>query len=148
VDSKVLRYSVGNEHNPGDPWGRSELVITPDGVARLVHHYSRIARVSAWTARVDPAALDALWAALDQAGFPATPTATFVPGASLRRLVVEADGQSGQAIVDWHQAASLPGYGQAFDVLDGVVRQMSGDSVPYPTKQPTIVHDIEAVAVD
>jgi len=26
----TIRYSVGNEHNPGDPWGRSELVIRAD----------------------------------------------------------------------------------------------------------------------
>jgi len=32
---RVLRYSVGNEHDPGDPWGRSELVIDQDGTARM-----------------------------------------------------------------------------------------------------------------
>lgn len=39
--SFTVRYSVGNEHNPGDPWGRSELVIHADGSARLDHHFSR-----------------------------------------------------------------------------------------------------------
>ena len=37
----TVRYSVGNEHDPGDPWGRSELVIHADGSARLDHHFSR-----------------------------------------------------------------------------------------------------------
>ena len=36
----TIRYRVGNEHNPADPWGRSELVIHPDGSARLDHHFS------------------------------------------------------------------------------------------------------------
>jgi hypothetical protein len=30
-----IKYTVGNEHNPGDPWDRSELSIAADGSARL-----------------------------------------------------------------------------------------------------------------
>jgi hypothetical protein len=136
---------VGNENNPGDPWGRSELVVRPDGTARLDHHFSRVRRVGAWTARVDPTALDALWAALDRAGFPATPGGPLLPGATLRRLTVEADRTSQQAYVDWHKSASLPGYAEAFDILDGVIRQMSGEEVPFPSKQGPIVSSVEAV---
>jgi hypothetical protein len=139
---RVLRYSVGNEHNPGDPWGRSELTIQPDGSASLEHHFSRAPRVDAWTGQVDPGALAALWAGLARAGFPATSRSTFTAGASLRRLTVETDGQAESAIVDWHEAPKLPGYAEAFDVLDGVIRQLSGDSVPYPTTQPTIVSGV------
>lgn len=143
----VLRYSVGNENNPGDPWGRSELVIEPDGTAHLHHHFSRVPTVSAWTGRVDGAALNELWAALERAGFPAAPTSALVPGATVRRLTVEADGNSHQAFIDWHKTPSLPGYAEAFDLLDGIIRQLSGDAVPYPTKQPAIVQDVRAVPV-
>jgi hypothetical protein len=31
-----------------------------------------------------------------------------------------------------------------FDVLDGMVRQLSGDAVPYPTTNPVVVSDIAA----
>jgi hypothetical protein len=144
---RLLRYSVGNENNPGDPWGRSELVIQPDGTARLDHHFSRVRMVSAWTGQVDATALDALWAALERAGFPAVPTSPPVGGASLRRLTLEVDGTSQQASVDWHLASSLPGYAEAFDVLDGVVRQLSGDAVAYPTGQSGIVRNIASVSV-
>ncbi len=39
--ARTIRYRVGNEHSPTDPWGRSELVIHPDGTARLDHFFSR-----------------------------------------------------------------------------------------------------------
>ena len=42
-------------------------------------------------------------------------------------------------------APELPGYAEAFDVLDGVIRQLSGEDVSYPTKQQKIVRNIEAV---
>ena len=137
----VLIYRVGNENDPGDPWGRSKLVIQPDGSARLDHVFSRVRQVGAWTGRVDAAALEALWSALRQAGFPAAPNTPLIPGASPRQLTVEADGVSEHATIGYHQASKLPGYAEAFDLLDAICRQLSGDAVPYPTKQPTIVHD-------
>jgi hypothetical protein len=143
---RVLRYTVGNENNPGDPWGRSELVIQPDGTARLDHHFSRVRAVGAWTGRVEATALETLWSALEQAGFPAAPTKPLLPGAAPRVLVVENDGASERAMIGYHEAAKLPGYAEAFDVLDGVCRQLSDNKVPYPTTQPTIVSDATEVA--
>ncbi len=140
-----LSYSVGNEHNPGNPWGRSELVITQDGRARLDHIFSRQPGAGAWTGRVDEAALAALWAALDRAGFPEVPAFQPVAGATLRALTVQIGDTGRTAVVDWHQAPALPGYAEAFDVLDGIIRQLSGGSVPYPSAQPPIVHDITTV---
>ena len=145
MSARTVRYSAGNESNPGNPWGRSELVIAPDGSARLDQFFSRQPRAAAWTGLVDAAALDALWAALDRAGFPAVPAFRPVAGATFRTLTVEADGVSRRALLDWHQAPSLPGYAEAFDLLDGVVRQLSGDAVPYPTTQPVVVRDIAAL---
>jgi hypothetical protein len=146
MTTRHVHYTVGNENNPGDPFGRSVLVIGPDGAARLEHHFSRSRTVGRWTGRVDPAALQGLWDALGRAGFPAMPTATFLPGSSLRQLTVDVDGNPQQALIDWHGAAKLPGYAEAFDLLDGVIRQLSGDTVRYPTGQPPVVHEIAAVA--
>jgi hypothetical protein len=142
----VLRYSVGNEHDPGDPWGRSELVVRHDGTARLEHYFSRTAVVGAWTGRVDTAALQALWSALRQAGFPAAPTTLLPPGTSPRRLTVESDTGSESAMVGYHQAGSLPGYREAFDLLDAIVRQLSLDAVSYSTNQPIIVQEAAPVS--
>jgi hypothetical protein len=141
----AIRYSTGNEHNPADPWGRSELAIEPDGRARLDHYFSRGRPARAWTGRVDAAALAALAAALDEAGFPAVPGPGFLPpDATLRRLVVEGAGAAQQVSLGWQQTPSLAGYATAFDILDGVIRQLSGETVPYRSTQPQIVRDIAA----
>jgi hypothetical protein len=138
----ALRYSVGNERNPGNPWGRSELAIAPDGTARLDHYFSREPAVGSWTGQVDEDALGRLWDALDRAGFPAVPEFQPVADATLRWLRVETAGTEQRAMVGWHQALSLPGYADAFDLLDGVIRQLSGERVPYPSSQPLIVRDV------
>jgi hypothetical protein len=46
------------------------------------------------------------------------------------------------AVTDWHEAPALPGYAEAFDVLDGVISQLSRGRVPYPSAQAPIVRDI------
>jgi hypothetical protein len=148
---RTIYYRVGNEHSPTDPWGRSELVIRPDGTARLDHFFSRPrspgpARRS-WTGQVTPAALEQLWAQLAQAGFPAPPAEQpLPPDSTIRTLEIEADGTSAQVFLSWHRTASLPGYAEAFDIIDGVIRQLSQDTVEYPTKQPQITRDVIACA--
>jgi hypothetical protein len=140
-----LHYAVGNENNPSDPFGRSDLVISPDGSARLEHHFSRVRSVGRWKGHVDPAALDSLWSALERAEFASLPASGFLPGSTLRHLVIEVDDAPQAALIDWHGATKLPGFAEAFDVLDAVIRQLSGDTVRYPTQQPPVVHDIAAV---
>jgi hypothetical protein len=148
VRAGLLTYSVGNERNPGDPWGRSELVIAADGSARLDHYFSRAGGAGGWTGQVDATVLEALRSALERAGFPAAPMFRPVAGSTVRVLTVEEQGNRRQALVDWHQALSLPGYAEAFDLLDGVIRQLSGGTVGYPTKQSAVVHDIKVVSRD
>jgi hypothetical protein len=148
MTGRTIRYSTGNENNPADPFGRSELVLHADGQARLDHHFSREHRTGAWTGQVDAAAVGALWAALDDAGFPAVPgpPGGLPPDETLRTLIVEADGAARRADLGWHQESPQPGYGVAFDILDGVIRQLSGTDVPYPSAQPPIVGDITVLA--
>jgi hypothetical protein len=143
----AIRYSVGNEHNPGDPWGRSELAVRADGSARLHHHFSRGRGPRAWAGNIDAAVLGELTAALDRAGFPAVPPAPpLPPDSALRRLTVEGeDGTAQQALVSWHRASSLPGYAEAFGLLDAVIRQLSGDAVQYPATRRPVVHGAVAV---
>jgi hypothetical protein len=142
----AIRYSVGNEYNPTDPWGRSELVIRPDGSARLDHHFSRGGVSRAWSGHVDAAALDELVAALEQAGFPPfAPVVPFPPDSTLRRLAVETDGVVQRGLVSWDDPAPQPGYAVAFDLIDAVIRQLSGDAVDYPTKRGTVVHGVVVV---
>ena len=147
--ARVIRYTAGNENNPADPWGRSELVIRADGSARLDHHFSRCEGAGAWTGKVDGAALKALWAALGQAGFPNGPAVpALAPDSAVRCLTIEGDGGdrgdggARQVLVGWDQAPSLPGYAEAFGIIDAVIRQLSGAAVGYPASQAAIVTGI------
>ncbi len=142
MTARRYRYRVGNEHDPGDPWGRSDLVVEPDGAVSLQHHFPVSPSASAWTGRVRPAALEALSVALEQAGFPAGPASPPPAGSGLRRLTVETPDGSAGVVLPWNGTSSLPGYAQACDILDGVIRQLTGGLVGYPSTQPTIVTDI------
>jgi hypothetical protein len=129
---RTLRYSAGNEHSPTDPWGRSELVIQPDGRARLDHHFSRGRGTRVWTGRVGAAALAALWAALDGSGFPAAPRPLLVPDATVHQLTVLTGEVSQQVIIDRSQATAA--YSEAFALLDQVIGQLSGGTAPRSRK--------------
>jgi len=135
-----VEYSVGNEHNPTDPFGRSELAIATDGTARL-DHYAAGGAHRAWSGRVAADALDRMWAGLERARFPEAPDEDLPAGASLRTLRVG----NASAVLEWHATAKLAGYSDAFDVLDAIVRQLSGDTVQATPPRPAIVRDIAAV---
>ncbi len=138
----TIRYRVGNENNPSDPWGRSELVIYSDGSARLDHHFSPGGRPPrAWAGYVDAAAMDELVAALDRAGFPPFPlAAAAVPDSTSRQLAVETDGIVRRGGLDWEKSELPPDYAAAFDLIDAVIRQLSADAVTYPTQRGPVVH--------
>lgn len=127
---RSLHYSAGNEHSPTDPWGRSELVIGPDGRARLDHHFSRGRGTRVWTGRVDAAVLTGLWAALDRSGFPVAPRPQLVPDATAHQLTVQAGELSQQVVLDDGAASSRPGYAEAFALLGQVIGQLSGGAAP------------------
>ena len=141
-----LRYRASDAKDPHAGWGRSELVIESDGSARLEHHFPRGSGVIVRTGRIDLGAFDVIWSGLNRAGFPAPPGSPPAAAGRLRQLTMEEDGRSEEIVVGWTQARSLPGYADAFDVLDGVVRQLSGNAVTYPTAHHGVVHDIVAVS--
>ena len=145
----TIRYTAGNEHNPADPWGRSELVIYPDGSARLDHHFSRSRPPRAWAGYVDRAAHDELLAAVEQEGWPPPAAAGAVPPDSTPRwLALEADGAVRHGLVGWNKPAMRPGYAVAFDLIDAVIRQLSGEAVKYPTTRGPLVRGTFPVALE
>ncbi|HUJ61891.1 MAG TPA: hypothetical protein VLX92_25475 [Kofleriaceae bacterium] len=137
-----LEYRVGEEQNPGNPFGRSTLVIEPDGSARLDHVTRGGAAKHAWTAKVDPAVVERLWAALDAASFPAMPPHPVPAGSTIRVLIAGKDTVS----LEWFATAKLDGYRDAFPLLDTIIRQISGDTVRrVPASEPKLVGEIAAV---
>jgi hypothetical protein len=71
---------------------------------------------------------------LDRAGFPAAPQPQLVPDATVCQLTMEAGAVTQQVIIGCRQAQSLPGYGEAFGILDRVIGQLSGGAAPRSQK--------------
>jgi hypothetical protein len=129
MTARILRYSAGNEHNPTDPWGRSELTVHGDGRAVLEQHHSRRPGTSTWAGQVDRQGLSALWAALAEAGFPSPPAAAAVPPDSvIRQLTVEEDGGAETVLL----AGTVPGSAAVAGLLDGLIYRLSGGTVGRP----------------
>ena len=129
MTARVLRYSAGNEHNPANPWGRSELTVHGYGRVVLEQHHSRRPGTSIWAGQVDQQGLSTLWAALDEAGFPSPPAAAAVPPDSvIRQLTVEENGGAETVLL----AGSVPGYAAVVGLLDGLIYQLSEGTVGRP----------------
>jgi len=129
MTARVLQYSAGNEHNPANPWGRSELSVRGNGRAVLEQHHSRRPGTSTWAGQVDQQGLSALWAALEEAGFPSPPAAAAVPPDSvIRQLTVEEDGGADSVLL----AGSVPGYAAVVGLLDGLIYRLSEGTVGRP----------------
>ena len=121
-----VTYSVGNENDPGNPFGRSELAVEPDGTAKLDHH-QRGGVHRAFSGTAPAAELDRLFAALERAGFPNVTPHKIPGGATLRQL--EVAGTSTTLPIEYYAAKKLPGYDEAFAVLDALIGTLSGGTV-------------------
>jgi len=118
-------YTIGNEHNPTSSSGRRVLVIEPDGAARL-DHYMRGPKHEVYTGRF--LAFDRLGAALERAHFPQWPPHKVPPDAAIGGLKVEADGESLAVSIERRAAGTMPGYAEAFDLLDKAIAQLRGEA--------------------
>lgn len=136
-------YAAGNEHSPSNPWGRAELAIEASGAARLDQRQAGQHR--AWTGTVDAGAVERLHTALLQAGFPTVPPHPVPGGATIRSLSVMRGDTSDSAMIAWHSAKKI-GYGEVFEILDSIVRQLSEDTVQWaPSTFPDAVRDVARV---
>lgn len=119
----MIDYTIGNEHDPGDPFGRIVLHFDLDGSAKL-EHVSRTG-TNAWAGQVDGAAIERFMAALDTAGFPAVPDHSVIPGSAMRRLTVEMEGETQGVMMPESLGNELDGYREAFAILDSIAVQLS-----------------------
>jgi hypothetical protein len=119
-----ISYSLGNENNPGDPFGRHRLVIEVDGRARLDHFGGKIGR-GAWVGTVKASALDALWGALERSAFPKFPMVMIPAGGACHDLYIGAGPASGHSVFLYIYAPATPGYSDAFEIIAAIIRQMS-----------------------
>ena len=136
-----IEYSVGNKNNLGDPWGGRSLTIEPDGRARL--DQDTLGGVFTWTGIAAASALDRLWAALEEADFPAVADHSTPAGSATRALRIGAGAESRVAYIAYHAVDTMPGYGTAFMLLDTIIRQISQDMVKVAPPSDKIVDGVE-----
>jgi len=138
-----LEYSSGSEYDPGDPFGRCYLSID-NGAAHLEVRHRGIRRT--WTGRIGTGTLGAVDEHLAAAGFPAVPPHQVPAGSSLRTLTVGEGDDAPTARIAYHEASKLPGYAEAFALLDGVIAALTGGEVPVVAESEPDVEVTEARA--
>jgi hypothetical protein len=142
-DMRHVEYTSGSEYDPGDPFGRCVLVIDGNDASLEVRH--RGVRRS-WKGHVSDSTLATIDSQLTAAGYPAVPTHKVPAGSSLRTLTVSSSGEPTEdgegpktARMAYHEAARLPGYAEAFELLDGVIVALTAGEVPVvPTPTPGV----------
>lgn len=130
MTSARLSYRFGNENNPCNPFGRAELVIEPDGAARL-DHYGLGGAHRSWSGQVATGVLDRIQAALERGGFPNVPPHPLPPDSTMRNLDIGAGESKRSMMIEWHAAAKVPDYAEAFGMLDAIIRQLSEDTLQH-----------------
>lgn len=124
----VLTYASGAEAAPGDPFGRNILTLRGDGSLDLENRW--YTRRRNFQGRVALEVLDRVLAALRAGKFPETPPHRIPPGSSLRTVHVKNGTLEGYTLpIEWHAGAKMPGLGDAFKLLDSIVRQASVDEI-------------------
>ena len=138
----LIRLTLGNEHNPADPFGRVVIAIGDDDVVTL-EHFSRQGNAT-YTAELGPGVTDEIKATLARRGFPDVPPHQIPAGASRRRLEVETDCEPQHATVEDFFAKQLEGYKDAFATLDSLTLQLTGYAEHDKLRTP--VSNIQKVA--
>lgn len=122
--TRRIRYDAGNPNAPDDPFGRTLLVLDRTGLARLDNWHRGGTR--AWSGSVGLGVMDEVLSHLAAGGFPDWRPRVIVPGA-IYTLTVE--GNLPQSVID-NVNTSNPDYKKALELLNGVIRQLSGGAIP------------------
>ncbi|EYF08114.1 hypothetical protein [Chondromyces apiculatus] len=127
-----LTYDVGSERSPVDPFGRTLLVLTGTGSAELTVRSARRSP-GAWQGHLDLSVLARVLGALHRAGFPSTVSSqVFVPDATIGRIQLEQGEIQAHVSLDRYRAEKMPGYGEAYAVLDALAFLLSGGTTAPP----------------
>ena len=121
---QALWYTIGNEFNPGDPFGRIVLTIDDAHHATLEHHWMQ--GNGAWEGDVAPGFLEDVRAALARGGFPHVPPHPVPGGATFRQVELVAADDPQYAMLEERFGMQSEGYKDAFVVLDALATALSG----------------------
>lgn len=139
-----LRYEIGLEHSPTDPWGRVLLEIDGQGRAKIDNRGARHPP-RAWRGQVAPEALALLLASLGEAGFPdcPAPDGPLRPDMTIGVITLTADHVTRRVAVEPGHARNLVGYRDAFVILGSLVHQLTqGVIAQGPNELPPSVSDV------
>lgn len=121
-----LIYESGNEHDGFDRLGLVVLELASHGAARVRNRQDGGLIERTWETTVEPALVEQVLASLTAGGFPAVPDHEIAAGARLREIAVErAGGTLSTPPIEWDLALGMPGYGDAFRLLDSLVFEAS-----------------------
>ena len=121
-DALRWHHDFGHGLEPGDPFGRERLTLSPVGALRL--EWWQGEQHAVWTAQVPQELVFEVLEATARAGFPDIPMSLLSPGpGSARDLVVELDEHHAQAVVA-RKLWSGPHLQRLFAIVDSLVAQV------------------------
>jgi hypothetical protein len=138
----MVWYTLGNEFDPGDPFGRIALTVAGDGAAELQLH-SRNGGGS-WTGEVADGVFEQVRSDLVRGDFPKVPPHPVPAGSAMRQLELASDDHEPQyAMLTERLGRELDGYQQAFATLDSLAVQLSSGA--YKGAQDTLAPSVTNV---
>lgn len=140
--ARRIRYDTGNPEAPDDPFGRRLLIVDRSGLTRLGNWHRGGAR--AWSGTVVLEVMDEVLEHLAAGGFPEWRPSKIAPGA-IYTLVVE--GDESYSVMD-SAHTSNPEFKVALQLLNGIVRQLSGDAIRIGQPERTLVHGTRSISID
>lgn len=121
-----LFYQSGNEHDMGDVFGLIVLAIDDDFQLTVDQRARNRLIVNHWKGATDRAVVERLLDHLRIAGYPKVPDHRIPSGARLRSIAIESGGESSHTYpTEWKAAKNMPGYGEAYRLLDSMIVQVT-----------------------
>lgn len=124
-----LVYTFGDAYDPGNRHGSVVLQLFGDGRALLDNAFGG-AFTKSWEGLVERPTLERVIAQLDGASFPRVADHPIPIGSTLRVILIQSGAEEmHNAPIAWAAGAEMPGYREAFAILDSLVAELSGGAI-------------------
>lgn len=124
-----LVYTFGDAYDPGNRHGSVVLQLFGDGRALLDNAFGG-AFTKSWEGLVERPTLERILAQLDGASFPRVADHPIPIGSTLRVILIQSGAEEmHNAPIAWAAGAEMPGYREAFAILDSLAAELSGGAI-------------------
>jgi hypothetical protein len=121
-----LVYQSGNEHNPGDAIGLVVLTIEGDGGVRIDNRARGGLIEAHFQGTTDRSVIERILGHLREGGYPEVPRHAIPAGSALRTISIQSGTEESHCFpTAWHGVDALPGYREAYQLLDSIVTEVS-----------------------